>query len=110
MEWLIAAGIAATVALVVAAAVVAQRRGWVDFSIRGFRQRQGGGGPPMNGFDEVFSPNRYEIQLQQDAQRVLPAPAPLPGDGERPDLESGRIRLRLVEPGAGAERPGVSAS
>lgn len=105
MGWIVAAAIAIAA---VALGALAQRRGWIDLSSRGFRERSRNGGAPLGALDEVFSPNRYEIQLQQDAQRVIPASAPIPGDGERPDLGSGRIRLDV--PGGAGPRAGRDVS
>lgn len=33
--------------------------------------------------DEVFHPTRHEAQLELDRQTMLPAPAPLAGDGDK---------------------------
>ena len=53
---------------------------------------------PMGGLvapiDEVFYPSAYEANLIWEAEKVIPAPAPN-ADGNRPDLDSGRIRISL---------------
>ena len=43
--------------------------------------------------DELFNPSAHRALQVQEAQLVLPAPAPTPGDP--PDLASGRIRISL---------------
>jgi hypothetical protein len=46
--------------------------------------------------DEVFNPQRYEAQLELDRQTVLPAPAPVAGDGDK-GIYDGRIRIEVSE-------------
>lgn len=46
-------------------------------------------------FDEVFHPEAKNARVVWEAQTELPAPAPTPGD--KPDLGSGRIVIRLPE-------------
>jgi hypothetical protein len=59
---------------------VAQHFGWIDLSNK---SRTSGGGGGIAGIgDEVFSPTRHEAQIELDRQTILPAPAPLPGDGD----------------------------
>ncbi len=50
--------------------------------------------PPrvMGVFDEVFHPDAHAASQIQEAEHVMPAPAPLPGD---PFLTSGRITIDL---------------
>ena len=96
MDWLIFAAIA--VALV-ALAVLAQLRGWIDLSTKGTRSSGGGTGGGLAGIgDEVFNPTRYETQLEQDRQTMLPAPAPVAGDGDK-DVYKGNVRIDLSERG-----------
>jgi hypothetical protein len=90
VEWIIAG---AVVLALVPLGFVAQRKGWIDLSSRGFVERSKQGGAPLNGFDEVFTPQRYEIQLQQDAQQIMPAPAPIPGDGDKDVYRDGPVRI-----------------
>ncbi len=77
MEWwgwlLIAAG-------VVALGAIAQRVGWID--LRGDGRRGGSGGGLVGIGDEVFNPTRHEASIELDRQTTLPAPAPIPGDGD----------------------------
>ena len=44
--------------------------------------------------DEVFSPTRYEAQVEMDRQTILPAPAPLPGDNDKGSYR-GTIRIKI---------------
>ena len=70
----------AIVAAIVVLGVIAQKLGWVDFSDK--RHSGSGGGGGLGGVDEVFNPTRHEAQIELDRQTILPAPAPLAGDGE----------------------------
>lgn len=78
MDWWIWLGIAAIVVVAIALAV---NRGWVDFSDK--TRRGGGGGGALLIGDEVFAPRKHEAQAELDRQTLLPAPAPLPGDGDK---------------------------
>ena len=89
MDWLIFAALA--VALLVLA-FVAQRLGWIDLSDK--NKSSGGGASPMVIGDEVFNPSRYEAAIELDRQTVLPAPAPLPGDGDK-GVYRGNVRIEL---------------
>lgn len=79
--------------------ILAQRLGWIDLTDKSTRGRRGGGGGGLVGIgDEVFSPARYETQLELDRQTILPAPAPLAGDlGETGShgVYAGRVRIDL---------------
>jgi hypothetical protein len=44
--------------------------------------------------DEIFAPTRYETQLERDRETILPAPAPIPGDGDL-GIYDGRVRIDL---------------
>lgn len=94
VDWLIFAGV---VAALVPLGVLAQRKGWIDVTNRGYRERSARGGMPLGPMDEVFQPTRFETQLEQDRAAALPAPAPIPGDGDdgRDALDAGRIRIEL---------------
>ena len=83
---MIVAGVATVITV---AAIVGQRTGWVDFS---WRQKRRGGS--MTIADEVFSPTRYEAQVEMDRQTILPAPAPLPGDGDK-GIYRGIVRIKI---------------
>jgi hypothetical protein len=49
-----------------------------------------GSGGLMGIGDEVFAPTRYEAALELERQSVLPAPAPLAGDGDK-GIFNGRV-------------------
>lgn len=83
MDWLIFAGIAVVLAAV---AVIANQFGWIDLTNKA--RRSGGGVGAMGIMDEVFAPTRHEAQIELDRQTVLPAPAPVAGDGD-PSIGSG---------------------
>jgi len=79
---------------------VAQHFGWIDLSNK---SRTSGGGSGIAGIgDEVFHPTRHEAQAEMDRQTILPAPAPLPGDGDLGigDLKSydGQVKIDLGTP------------
>ena len=91
---------------------VAQHFGWIDLSNKSRTSGSSGGGIAGIG-DEVFSPTRHEAQIELDRQTILPAPAPLPGDGDlgiaeirgvsaRDDLDNknydGQVRIDLSAP------------
>lgn len=65
---------------VVALGALAQRAGWID--LRGDSRRGGSGGGLVGIGDEVFNPTRHEASIELDRQTTLPAPAPIPGDGD----------------------------
>ncbi|MEJ3405341.1 hypothetical protein WDJ51_11390 [Rathayibacter sp. YIM 133350] len=100
MDWWIIAAVAAVIALL----VLATKRGWIDLSNK---TRTGGMGGAVGVLDEVFAPTHHEAAVEQDRQTVLPAPAPLPGDGDKGIAQAeagdaqpasrfeGRIRLDL---------------
>ncbi|TBN58274.1 hypothetical protein EYE40_13195 [Glaciihabitans arcticus] len=77
---------------VVAVVSLAQNRGWIDLSNK---NRSGGSGGGIGGIgDEVFHPTRFEAQVELDRQTILPAPAPVPGDGDK-GIFGGRVEIRL---------------
>jgi hypothetical protein len=91
MDWLIFAAIALGL---IGLAIVAQLRGWIDLSTKGARSSGTSGGGLAGIGDEVFNPTRYETQLEQDRQTMLPAPAPVAGDGDK-DVYKGNVRIEL---------------
>ncbi len=98
--WIVVLIIVGIVALV----WVAQHVGWIDLSNKS--GTSGGGGGIAGIGDEVFNPTRHEAQIELDRQTILPAPAPLPGDGDKGIAEGtgyeGRVTIDLSEePGKG---------
>ncbi|MFC5502430.1 hypothetical protein ACFPJ4_09280 [Lysinimonas soli] len=88
MDWLIFAGI---LVVLIGLGVLAQFLGWIDLSNKS--TTSGGSGSGLAGIgDEVFHPTRYETQLEQDRQTMLPAPAPVAGDGDK-DIYKGSVRI-----------------
>ena len=72
--------------------VIAQRFGWVDFSNKA---KSSGSSGSIGGIgDEVFHPTKFETQIELDRQTILPAPAPLAGDGDK-GVYSGKVKLNL---------------
>lgn len=71
---------------------VAQHFGWIDLSNK---SRTSGSSGIAGIGDEVFHPTRHEAQLEMDRQTVLPAPAPLPGDGDK-GIYDGQVKIDLT--------------
>jgi hypothetical protein len=95
MNWWIVGGIIAVVALV----VVAVKLGWIDLSNK--TETTGGSSSSIVGIgDEVFAPTRHEAQVELDRQTILPAPAPVAGDGDK-GIWDGKIRIDLSDEGRG---------
>lgn len=44
--------------------------------------------------DEVFAPARHEAAMELDRQTILPAPAPVAGDGDK-GIYDGRVTINL---------------
>ena len=83
-------------ATVVALVYVANRIGWVDLSNKNRSSGSGGGIAGIG--DEVFHPTRFEAQIELDRQTILPAPAPVPGDGAgEKNVYNGRVEIDLRE-------------
>lgn len=71
---------------------VAQHLGWIDLSNKS--KTSGTHGGVMGIGDEVFNPSRYEAQIELDRQTVLPAPAPVAGDGDK-GIYEGQVKIDL---------------
>lgn len=71
---------------------VAQHFGWIDLSNKS--KTSGSKGGALGIGDEVFHPTRHEAQIELDRQTVLPAPAPVAGDGDK-GVYDGRVRIEL---------------
>jgi hypothetical protein len=85
--WFLGGAIAIVVIL-----FVAHRLGWIDMSNK---NRSGGThGGVMGIGDEVFHPTRHEAQIELERQTVLPAPAPLAGDGDK-GIFNGKVVIDL---------------
>ena len=82
------------VALIIVSVAVANHRGWIDLTSK--NRRSGSQGGTMGIGDEVFHPTRHEAQLELDRQTLLPAPAPLAGDGDK-GVYDGLVRIDLSD-------------
>ncbi|MGX5682731.1 hypothetical protein [Schumannella luteola] len=80
------------VAGVGALAYLANRLGWIDLSNKS--KTSGTHGSAMGIGDEVFHPTRHEAQIELDRQTVLPAPAPVAGDGDK-GVYDGKVTIDL---------------
>ncbi|MCU1440911.1 MAG: hypothetical protein JWP85_1908 [Rhodoglobus sp.] len=79
---------------------IAQHFGWIDLSNKS-KSSGSKGGSALGIGDEVFHPTRHEAQIEMDRQTVLPAPAPLPGDGDK-GIYDGQVKIDLTgEPSHG---------
>ena len=69
---------------------------WFKLETRSRRRSNPAYNPPnvMGILDELYQPSAHQASQIQEVQRVLPAPAPLPGDK---DLERGRVTIDLGE-------------
>jgi hypothetical protein len=75
-----------------ALAYLANRLGWIDLSNKS--KTSGTHGSAMGIGDEVFHPTRHEAQIELDRQTVLPAPAPVAGDGDK-GVYDGKVTIDL---------------
>lgn len=98
MNWWIVGGLV----FVVVAVAIANRLGWVDLSSK--NRSSGTHGGAMGIGDEVFHPTRHEAQIELERQTVLPAPAPLAGDGDK-GVYGGAVRIDLRGQGRQPEEP-----
>lgn len=89
VNWWIFGSIAAALVL----GFIAVQLGWVDLSNK--TKKVGGSSSSIVGIgDEVFAPTRHEAQIELDRQTMLPAPAPVAGDGDK-GIFDGKIRIDL---------------
>jgi hypothetical protein len=100
VNWWIVGAVVAVVAL----GVLASRLGWIDLSNK--TKGTGGGSSSIVGIgDEVFAPTRHEAQVELDRQTMLPAPAPVAGDGDK-GIFDGKIRIDVGNAGRGQHAEG----
>jgi hypothetical protein len=85
--WLVALAVVVTIA-----GAVLHRMGVIDLSDK--TRRPGSYSGALGVADEVFAPSKFEAQLELDRQTVLPAPAPLAGDGDK-GVYAGRVTITL---------------
>lgn len=84
------------IALIVGAGIVAvvvlmQALGLVDLRDK---RRRGGSAGGFVAIDEVFFPTRAEALQERAREAVLPAPAPLAGDGDL-GVYDGKVRIEV---------------
>lgn len=84
----------AIVAGVLALLVLLQKLKLVDF--RGTGRRGSGAGGLMSLGDEIFAPTRHEAAQERARETILPAPAPIPGDGVN-DIFDGPVVINVDE-------------
>jgi hypothetical protein len=80
-----------------AAFYLAQHFGLIDLTNKS-RSSGGSGGGIAGIGDEVFNPTRHEAQVELDRQSILPAPAPIPGDGDF-GIYDGKLKIDLEQRG-----------
>lgn len=105
MSWMVPVCI---VVGIVVLTLVGQRLGVIQLSEREHTRRGGAVGGLTGIGDEVFAPTRHEAAMELDRQTVLPAPAPVAGDGDR-GVYGGKVRIDLraeTGPVALRRRPG----
>ena len=82
-------------ALAVVLGVIAQRAKLIDLSGRRRNAGHSGGGIMSIG-DEVFAPTKHEAAMELERQTLLPAPAPLAGDGDK-GIYHGRLVIDVTQ-------------
>lgn len=104
MEWYWWVTIVAGVVVFLA---VMQKLGLVDF--RGSGRRGSGAAGLMSLGDEVFAPSRHEAAQERARETVLPAPAPIPGDGDK-GIFDGKVVIDVDELEDGGRESGDRSS
>jgi hypothetical protein len=79
--------------VVVALGYLGQRLHLIDLSNK--RRGSGRGSGILSNGDEVFAPTRHEAAMELDRQNLLPAPAPLAGDGDK-GIYRGQVVIKLT--------------
>jgi hypothetical protein len=92
MNWWIFGGVVVGIAVL---GYLAQRFRWIDLSGRGNASSASNGAGLMGIGDEVFAPSRHEAALEMDRQTILPAPAPVAGDGDK-GIYEGQVTIDLA--------------
>jgi hypothetical protein len=99
------------VGVIVVAIVIGMRLGWIDLSNKANRGSGTMSGAVGGSFDEIFAPTRHEAQQELDRQSFLPAPAPLPGDGDKGVWDTaGKITIDVGSAGRGQRAEGRAPS
>lgn len=83
----------AIVVVVVALGYLGQRLRLIDLSNKNRSSGRGSGILAIG--DEVFAPRRHEAAIELDRQTLLPAPAPLAGDGDK-GIYRGQVVITLA--------------
>jgi hypothetical protein len=85
----------AIVVAVVALGYLGQRLQLIDLSNK--RRNSGRGSGILSIGDQVFAPTRHEAAIELDRQTLLPAPAPLAGDGDK-GIYRGQVVIKVTPP------------
>jgi hypothetical protein len=85
----------AIVVAVVALGYLGQRLQLIDLSNK--RRSSGRGSGILSIGDQVFAPTRHEAAIELDRQTLLPAPAPLAGDGDK-GMYRGQVVIKVTPP------------
>lgn len=96
----------AAIGVLIVIVIVAVKLGWIDLSNKSRRGSGTVSGAIGGSFDEVFAPTRHEAQQELDRQSFLPAPAPLPGDGDKGVWDGGKITIDVGSAGRGQRAEG----
>lgn len=92
MNWWVFGGVVVGIA---ALGYLGQRFGMFDLLGRNKAKSAGNGAGLMGIGDEVFAPARHEAQIELDRQTILPAPAPVAGDGDK-GIYEGQVTIDLT--------------
>ena len=93
VNWWVFGGVVVGIA---ALGYLGQRFGLFDLVGKNRSKSSGNGSGIMGIGDEVFAPSRHEAQAELDRQTILPAPAPLAGDGDK-GIYDGQVKIDLTQ-------------
>lgn len=93
MNWWVFGGVVVGIAAI---GYLGQRFGLFDLLGKDKRKSSGNGSGLMGIGDEVFAPARHEAAMELDRQTILPAPAPVAGDGDK-GIYEGQVRIDLTQ-------------